>query len=390
VPDGQWYYHHFAPEQPELNWDNEEVREDFIKTLRFWSDHGADGFRVDVAHGLAHDVSEPYAPWEMLSDFRWVDDGSHPLWDRDAVHDIYASWRTVFNEYDPPRFAVAEAHSHKSRRARYASREGLGQTFNFDMQDADWDRQQYFDVIDYGLSEARASGSTTTWLLGNHDVPRVASRFGLPKLPGKNMIDTAREWLLTDGRVPELDRKLGERRARAAMMIKMALPGSAYIYQGEELGLHEVAELPWDELQDPMVKNGSGQKGRDGCRVPVPWNILAPSFGFGRGKGWLPQPEWFAKYAAYEQARDPESTLWLYRRALAERKLRLPAAGEEFEWVKSSPEVLHFRRGERWQSITNFGEDAVEIPEGKLVLSSVRLRQGQYLPQDVTVWVETR
>ncbi len=179
VGDGQWYFHYFAKEQPDLNWDNDEVRADFRQTLRFWSDRGVDGFRVDVAHGLVKDLSEPYHPWSEIAQMKRPD-GSHPLWDRDDVHRVYAEWRQVFDEYDPPRFAVAEASVHPSRRARYASAESLGQAFNFDMQEADWRLGDYRRVIEAGLADMASSGATTTWLLGCHDCPRVASRYGLP------------------------------------------------------------------------------------------------------------------------------------------------------------------------------------------------------------------
>ena len=175
VGDGQWYFHYFAKEQPDLNWNNPEVRADFRTTLRFWADRGVDGFRVDVAHGLVKDMSEPYRPWAEISEMMVVPDGSHPLWDRDEVHQVYADWRRLFAEYDPPRFAVAEACVHPSRRARYASADSLGQAFNFEMQDADWRATDFRGVIDSGLADMRESGSTTTWLLGCHDSPRVAT-----------------------------------------------------------------------------------------------------------------------------------------------------------------------------------------------------------------------
>ena len=133
MPDGQWYLHMFTKEQPDWNWKNEDVRADFIKTLRFWLDHGADGFRVDVAHGLAKDLDrddlDDYVVWCTNDQ---PEDGSHPVIDRDEVHDIYHEWRKVFNEYDPPAFAVAEAWVRPSRQHLYASPDDLGQIFNFE------------------------------------------------------------------------------------------------------------------------------------------------------------------------------------------------------------------------------------------------------------------
>ena len=179
VPDGQWYLHLFAAEQPDLNWDNREVRDDFLKTLRFWSDRGVDGFRVDVAHGLAKNLAEPLERLDGQASLVSLLDGTHPLWDRDEVHGIYAEWRQVFNEYDPPRAGVAEAWVPPSRRARYASPHGLGQAFNFDLLEANWNAGELLRVITDNLAAAQQYGTSTTWVLSNHDVVRHASRYGL-------------------------------------------------------------------------------------------------------------------------------------------------------------------------------------------------------------------
>jgi alpha-glucosidase len=392
IGDGQWYFHHFAKEQPDLNWDDQDVRADFRTTLRFWSDRGVDGFRVDVAHGLVKDLTEPFAPWREVADMLRAD-GSHPLWDRDDVHDIYLEWRQVFNEYDPPRFAVAEASVHPTRRAKYASPEGLGQAFNFEMQDADWLVEDYRRVINSGLADMRDSGSTTTWLLGCHDTPRVASRYGLPVDSEHNAQQVARSWLLTDGTKPDLDRELGERRARAAVLVLLALPGSTYIYQGEELGLHEVADLGPDDLQDPMAfRSGGREKGRDGCRVPLPWTADGKSFGFGSNGAQPPQPEWFGRYAVELQEVDPGSTLSLYRRALAARTELLtdPAllTDAELTWMETAvADVLHFRRS-GWHCVTNFGDTAIDLPPGNVLLTSGCLA-GDRLPTDTTAWIRS-
>ena len=177
MPDGQWYLHLFTPEQPDLNWENREVHDDFLKTLRFWSDRGVDGFRVDVAHGLTKNLAEPLASLPAGGDITdgSLPPGSHPLWDRDEVHDIYAEWRRVFNEYDPPRAAVAEAWVHPSRRPRYASPDGLGQAFNFDLLEVNWNAGEILRVIADGLADAQRQGSSTTWVLSNHDVVRHAT-----------------------------------------------------------------------------------------------------------------------------------------------------------------------------------------------------------------------
>jgi alpha-glucosidase len=384
VPDGQWYLHLFAKEQPDLNWDNRDVRDDFVKTLRFWADRDVDGFRVDVAHGLAKNMAEPLAAKEYLSE-ELLPEGAHPLWDRDEVHDIYAEWRRVFNEYDPPRMAVAEAWVRRSRRTRYASPEGLGQAFNFDLLEADWGSGQFRKVISANLTEATQAGASTTWVLSNHDVVRHATRFGLPAGEGGRHQD-GKAWLLSNGTTPRLDRSAGIRRARAATMLLLALPGSTYLYQGEELGLHEVGDLPADALQDPAFARSEGaEKGRDGCRVPLPWTVGGPSFGFGPGASHLPQPAWFGSFSVEAQRADPESTLRLYREALRwRRELR---TAQDLEWVDTGGEdVLHFRRRGGWQSMTNFGPDSVPLPAGSVVLASGPL-DADRLPTDTTAWI---
>ena len=204
-----------------------------------------------------------------------------------------------------PRYAVAEASVHPARRARYASADSLGNAFNFDMQDAEWRADDYRRVINNGLADMINNGSTTSWLLGCHDIARVATRYGLPPDKDRPAHQVARAWLMTDGTTPRLDRELGERRARAAIMILLALPGSTYIYQGDELGLHEVAELPREVLEDPMASRSTTDKGRDGCRVPLPWSLAGPSYGFGARTAHLPQPDWFGAYAVSVQEADP-------------------------------------------------------------------------------------
>ncbi|GGS57234.1 glycoside hydrolase family 13 protein [Streptomyces cinerochromogenes] len=386
VPDGEWYLHLFAPEQPDLNWDNEEVRADFRTTLRFWSDRGVDGFRVDVAHGLAKDLTEPLrdvggigATGEQALPL--VAPGSHPYWDRDEVHEIYRDWRKIFDAYSPPRMAVAEAWVPGARRALYARPDELGQAFNFEYLEARWDAGELRDVITGSLATARAAGASATWVLSNHDVVRHASRLMLP--PGT---DPA-AWLLADGAAPAVDTAAGLRRARAATLLMLALPGSAYLYQGEELGLVEVADLPAEVLQDPIwEQTGHVRKGRDGCRVPLPWTTTGPSYGFGPGASWLPQPASFAAYAVEAQTGAEGSTLELYRTALRLRRKLL--AGETLTWTPDAPAgVLDFRRAEGWRSVTNLADRPVPLPPGEVLLSSAPLPEGRALPPDTTVWL---
>jgi alpha-glucosidase len=381
--DGQWYLHMFAAEQPDLNWEHPEVREDFLTTLRFWSDRGVDGFRVDVAHALVKDLSEPF-PSKTTLPRQSESNGVHPLWDRDGVHEIYREWRQVLNEYDPPRSAVAEAFVPAARRARYASAEGLGQAFNFDLLQADWEYDKFRQVIEENLAQAEQNGSSSTWVFSNHDVVRHATRYGLPKDPSGVWQD-GKAWLLSNGTEPTVDVELGLQRARAAVLLMLALPGSAYLYQGEELGLQEVGELPAANLQDPAYFRSKGaEKGRDGCRVPIPWTVGGLSFGFGSGGSHLVQPKWFGAYSVEAQEQDSDSTLSLYRKALAVR--RGLQTGNSLTWVDGTDWVLHFVRPGGWQSITNFGAAPVELPEAAVVLSSGPL-EGDKLPGDTTAWL---
>ncbi|MFG2634161.1 glycoside hydrolase family 13 protein [Streptomyces sp. NPDC048362] len=384
--DGEWYLHLFAPEQPDLNWDNEEVRADFRTTLRFWSDRGVDGFRVDVAHGLAKDLTAPLRDVGGIGatgeeSLARVAPGSHPYWDRDEVHEIYRDWRQVLDAYSPPRAAVAEAWVPAARRALYARHDELGQAFNFEYLETRWDAGDLRQVITDSLATARAAGASATWVLSNHDVVRHASRLMLP--PGTD----PGAWLLSGGAAPGIDAAAGLRRARAATLLMLALPGSAYLYQGEELGLVEVADLPTEVLQDPIwEQTGHVRKGRDGCRVPLPWTTTGPSYGFGSGGAWLPQPSSFASYAVQAQAGAEGSTLELYRTALRLRRKLLE--GETLTWAPHAPAgVLDFTRRENWRCVTNLGAAPVPLPPGEPLLSSAPLPDPRTLPPDTTVWL---
>jgi alpha-glucosidase len=385
VEDGQWYFHNFAPEQPDLNWDNPEVREDFLKTLRFWSDRGVDGFRIDVAHMLTKDLAEPLPSRAELE--RLPQDGKHPLIDRDDVHEIYAEWRKVFNEYEPPRTAVAEAWvSTPERRARYASAEGLGQAFNFDLLVADFDATQFRSIITENLAQSAMSGSSTTWVLSNHDVTRHATRYGLPALDGRP-VKQGTEWVAAGGPTDAIDMVRGLRRAHAATLLLLGLPGSTYLYQGEELGLQEVAEIAPEQRQDPAFFRGGefDGLGRDGCRVPLPWTASGSSFGFGAGDAHLPQPSWFSDYAVEVEAADPASTLSLYREAL--RLRRRLQTDEALEWIETGrADVLRFARPNGWQVVTNFGSEPLDLGADAAHVVLGPVIDGA-LPGDSTVWI---
>ncbi|WP_017612505.1 glycoside hydrolase family 13 protein, partial [Nocardiopsis salina] len=269
VPDGQWYLHMFAPEQPDLNWDHPRVHEEFRGILRFWADRGVDGFRIDVAYAMAKDLAEPLRELTPVEGGRFEDieaNPDHPLLDRPEVHEVHRDWRQVADSYDPPRAMVGEVWLPSERRVLYTRPDELHQAFNFDFLKAPWDADAYRTVIDSSLADAHRVGTVPTWVIGNHDVVRPASVLGLPA--GTDL----HAWLLSDGHDPEPDPEQGQRRARALALLELGLPGSAYIYQGEELGLPEVADLPAAALEDPRWANSDHtDKGRDGCRVPLPW-----------------------------------------------------------------------------------------------------------------------
>jgi alpha-glucosidase len=396
VGDGQWYLHLFAPEQPDFNWSNPEVREMFHDVLRFWAGRGVDGFRVDVAHGLAKDLSDPLPGATALAmgpvgsmDAAPIErrtDGTDPLFDRDEVHEIFAGWRRVLDEYDPPRSAVAEAWVPAHRRALYARPTELGQAFEFALLEAEWDATAFADAIRENLALAASVGSSSTWVLSNHDVVRHTTRYGLP-----TGTDTV-AWLLADGRDPVEDRARGLRRARAATALILALPGSTYVYQGEELGLSEVPDLPRHTLQDPIwQRSAATRKGRDGARVPMPWTTEGPHFGFSPqtrdAATPLPQPAWFGEESVAAQSGTPGSTLELYRSALSTRHARMDRAATC--QVAADGPLLAVSRTDGIRSLTNFSDrPATFIPRpGEIViLTTTHALGAATIPPETTVW----
>ncbi|HEY3015473.1 MAG TPA: glycoside hydrolase family 13 protein, partial [Nocardioides sp.] len=275
---GEWYLHLFAPEQPDFNWNHPDVEADFERTLRFWFDMGVDGFRIDVAHSMVKAEGLPdvgslvYDLVDNMEDIA-VD---HPHWDRDEVHDIFRVWRKIADTYDPPRVFVAEAWvPHPERLARYVRSDELHTAFNFEYLVSPWLAGDLRQAIDNAISSHEAVGAPPTWVLSNHDVIRHVSKYARPQTPGRGLRS------LLDVRDVPADLELGTRRARAAALLMLALPGGVYVYQGEELGLPEVEDLPRDVLQDPTWRrSGHTDPGRDGCRVPLPWSGDTAPYGF--------------------------------------------------------------------------------------------------------------
>src|SRR5690606_29169988 len=325
----QWYLHLFAPEQPDLNWSNPEVIAEFEDILRFWFDKGVDGFRIDVAHGLTKHPALPDIGLDKEGILVGAESTDHPHWDRDDVHDIYRRWRRIADSYAEsvggPRIFVAEAwvRARSDRLARYLRPDELHSAFNFDLLQCPWNAEEMRRTIEHTLTSLATVGAPATWVLSNHDTVRHVTRYGRPSSPDST----------ADEQDVPADIELGTRRAAAAALLMLALPGSASLYQGEELGLPEVEDLPEEVLQDPIwERSGHRHRGRDGCRVPLPWTAEPPTFGFTTGTPWLPIPAEWKRLAVETQTGQAGSMLQLYRSALGLRRV-LPALGEgELTW----------------------------------------------------------
>jgi alpha-glucosidase len=362
LPDGEWYLHLFAPQQPDLNWKNPEVHAEFEDIMRFWLDRGVDGFRVDVAHGMVKADGMPDAG--RTGQITMLGHAELPYFDQDGVHDIHRAWRRLLDAYGG--IGVAEAWAPNAERlSRYVRPDELHQAFNFHYLQAPWAAADLRKVIDESLAATASVGAPTTWVLSNHDVQRHVTRYG--------------------------GGATGARRARAAALLTLALPGSMYVYQGEELGLPEVTDLPEEYRRDPQWGNG---RGREGCRVPMPWAYAEPPFGFsppGAGETWLPVPAGWREMTVAAQLGDPCSTLTLYRDALRIRRAE-PALGDgELRWLDGPPDVLVFSRDPGFVCAVNLGDRPVRVPDlrGKLLLSSERT-DGSWLGPDEAAWWTAR
>ncbi|MFI7424277.1 glycoside hydrolase family 13 protein [Nonomuraea sp. NPDC049684] len=355
VPDGQWYLHLFAPGQPDFNWRNPEVHAEFLDVLRFWLDKGVDGFRIDVAMGLYKADGLPDVGDQSFTSVS-------PVWGQPEVHGVYRDWRKVLDSYPGQRMAVGEVWTDSAEDlALYVRPDELHQSFNFAWLQAPWSPTAFKKVIDDTL----ASVPYATWVLSNHDVVRHRTRY-----------ETA-------------DPGTGLARARAALLTMLALPGSAYLYQGEELGLPEVTDLPAEARQDPVFFQSEGKlPGRDGCRVPLPWSAESPSYGFSPPgvRPWLPQPAAFAELTAEKQEGDADSTLEFYRRALACRRELAGVIPYTLEWLDSPEGALFFSRGPLICAI-NCGMEAVRLPPHDAMLLSSGPVQAGTLPPDTAVWL---
>jgi alpha-glucosidase len=398
---GQWYLHLFDAIQPDLNWSNPEVHEEFRSVLRFWLERGVDGFRIDVAHGL---VKADGLPDIAGASIRGPGRQTLPMWNQDGVHEIYRDWRRIADSYGA--ILVAEAWvGPPPVLAQYVRPDELHQAFNFEYLLAPWSAAELREVIEKSLRSNDAVGAPTTWVLSNHDVVRHPTRLAPADAaaPGAPAGDPA-------GPEPAGGRP-ALRRGRAATLLMLALPGAAYLYQGEELGLPEYTDMPDEARKDPVWElSGHTRPGRDGCRIPLPWRDGGPSFGFSTSEQtWLPQPPWWGRYALDRQVGVAGSTYEMYREALRlRRELGLgcgslawwhwpPGGGSDggADGADGDGAVAFVNNG--IGVIANLGSSPVRLPEGAQVLcASVPLGHQDadggrpLVPPDVTVWARLR
>jgi alpha-glucosidase len=381
VEDGSWYLHLFDSSQPDLDWTHPEVVAEFEDVLRFWLDRGVDGFRIDVAHGLVKADGLP--EWDhdqALLDGSAETGERPPMWDQEGVHEIYRGWRRVLDAYPGDRMLVAEAWvTPPERLVRYLRSDEMHQAFNFDYLRAPWRAAELRAVITSTLAAHETVGAPATWVLSNHDVVRHASRLGYPAgqepTSGVGPDD------------PQPDAELGLRRARAATTFMLALPGGAYVYQGEELGLPEVTTLPAEVRQDPSFARTNGEDtGRDGCRVPIPWEGGEPSYGFGPGgASWLPQPELWEQLSVAAQTGVGGSTLELYRTLIAlRRELHLGRGTLRWDEIDGG-DVLAFTSGDVLV-VANLGTEPVAVPAGSTLLVASGELDPDGVPTDTAAW----
>ena len=374
---GQWYLHMFTPHQPDWNWRGPNVPELFDEVLRFWLDRGVDGFRIDVAAGLFKHPDLPDSP-DPAADER-ARDAINPLaWNQPEVHEVWRRWRGLCDEYAArdgrDRTLVGEVSAPTpAEQARYVRPDELHQAFYFDLLRAGWDAKEFHGRIDAALRDIASTGAPITWVLNNHDQQRTITRYGRVDGPGQVR-----------------DARRGAARAAAAALMMLALPGSAYLYQGEEMGLPEVTDLPTEALGDPIVAGtGRPEAGRDGCRVPLPWSGALPPFGFSDAAAdrlWLPQPEWFAAHSVQLLRSDGDSIWHVYRDALQLRRALAPLRGSSLRWLQVGAETLVFGRQGGFVCAVNFSDAPLPAPvAGPPLLSSQPCDDGK-LAANTTAW----
>jgi alpha-glucosidase len=374
--DGEWYLHLFAPEQPDLNWTHPDVWAEHEDVLRFWFDRGVAGVRIDSAALLVKDPG-------LVEERADAAPGEHPFTDRDELHEIYRGWRAIADGYDERRVLIGEIWLPDAERfARYLRADELHTAFNFDFLACPWDPGRMRASIESALAAHAPVDAPATWVLSNHDVTRPVTRYG--RADSSFAFGSKRAGTPTD-----LER--GTRRARAAALLAMALPGSVYVYQGEELGLPEVEDIPSERRQDPMWhRSGGVDPGRDGCRIPIPWDGDRPPYGFsgpGAERPWLDQPDDWASLTVEAESRSKTSMLALYRAGLRLRREAPWGRETTFQWLAAPESALAFARGDGFACVVNFGPEPVDLPTGADVLIASDELEGGALPEDTTVWL---
>jgi alpha-glucosidase len=360
VPDGEWYLHLFAPEQPDLDWTNPEVWADLERTLRFWLDRGVDGFRVDVAHGMSKPPGLPDAtgPLPLLGSGRRGD----PRFDDDGVHDVHRLIRAVLDHH-PGRLAAGEVPLADGERfGRYVRPDELHLGVDLRLVETPFDAAAVRSAVERSLAAVAPVGGTPAWTLAHHDASRPPTRYG--------------------------GGPRGAARARAMLLVELALPGVVYLYQGEELGLPDV-RLPDAALRDPVwERSGRTVRGRDAQRVPVPWEGGPPGYGFTTGTPWLPMPPAYGALTVARQLEDVGSTVSLVRRACDLRRAHAASAGAGVEWFGAPPGCFAFRRtGSTLVCALNASGAPVPLPPGDLLVASSALTARGELPPDAAVWL---
>ncbi|WP_227985160.1 glycoside hydrolase family 13 protein [Nocardia spumae] len=359
---GQWYLHLFAPEQPDLNWDNPEVVADFEQTMRFWLDRGIDGFRIDVAHGMAKPPGLPDMDAATAATKLLVHDDTDPRFNNPGVHDIHRRLRKVLDEY-PDAVSIGEVWiDDNARFGEYVRPDELHLAFNFRLAETPFDAVKIRAAVENSLESVVRVGAVPTWTLSNHDIEREVTRYG--------------------------GGERGVARARAMMLVELALPGAIFVYNGAELGLPNVDDLPEDALQDPVwERSGHTERGRDGCRVPMPWEGHRPPFGFTAGAGsWLPIPAAWADRTVEAQLERLDSTLSLYRTALELRSTRGEFDGDTIDWYGGPEKCLAFRRPGGLICVLNTSPTPIALPPGTLLLASAPL-DGSLLVPGAAAWL---
>ncbi len=409
APTGSWYLHLFDSTQPDVNWSNPDIVAEFDATIRFWLDRGVDGFRVDVAHGLVKADGYPDSQGAQSiidAEGRLIDIVPEPFWDQSAVHDVYRHWRSITDEYTPARIFVGEIWvGTAARLAAYLRADEMHTGFNFPFLRCNFRADELRPIIDSSLANDRSVGASTTWVVENHDMPRVVNRYALNDRTADVLLEpgASLESRILHTPLSEAQDLTGRDRARAMMLLMLSLPGSAYIYQGQELALEEVTSIPDAERRDPAWFRSGGQDGlRDGCRVPLPWTRQGESFGFSSGQAWLTQPRHWRDLSVEAQSDDPASMLELTRKALRIRREQ-PALGEgQMQWrddLRLGDSVLAFLRPGRLGSagilvVCNTGAEDVAVPNAGAIVAASRVplerttSNALVIPPDTAVWLE--